>query len=109
MANGNAFAFMRLMGLEPDDCGTLAAEDLPSYAARALELMNRPALRQLELRPGTCRQSMKTVAEGNVVSIVRGPKIFEGGLSDEQVLRYASTFHSLATQAHQGGFAVSWG
>lgn len=74
MANGNAFAFMRLGGLEPDDCGTLAAEDLPSYAARALELMNRPALRQLELRPGTCRQSMKTVAEGNVISIVQGPK-----------------------------------
>lgn len=106
----NAFGFLSLMGLEPDDCGTITVEDMDALITRLLVLANRAGERaQLVSEAPPEDQRMRFVQEGNVVAVQRGPHIIGGAVTDERVLRYVTTMLDLLTQARKANYVVSWG
>lgn len=110
VSQANAAGFLVLLGLVPDDCGTIEVSDMGPLIERLTVLANRPEERVALVREAPPpMQSVGWTQEGNVATLQRGLTLIEGGVSDERVRRYASTLLALLTQARQANYCVSWG
>lgn len=110
ISNANARVFLRLLGLPEDDCGGIRRDDLPAFAMKAIELLNREGLLLASERPRSDSRSLSPHNQsGNVIELRQGPRCIDFGLSVSQLERYATTFAELVTQAYRGGYDVCWG
>ncbi len=109
VGNGNALAFLGLLGITPDHCGTIELVEMPALLQRLLKLVNDPSARSPILVPPSTHQSVRLECEGTVVAVQRNAYIISGGLGDHQVLHYATKLSQLLREAQQLGCIVSWG
>jgi hypothetical protein len=109
LANSNALAFLRLLGVEAEYCGTFTVKDQEALLPRLLLLANSADARGPAVREPSMEQTVHRSIEGNLVQLTRGARMFDCGLGDEQVQSYALRMLDLFKQAHVGGYNVSWG
>jgi hypothetical protein len=109
LANDNAQAFLALLEIPWDWCGTIAVAEFDKVIPRLLVLANSEDARQPVLRPGEQSQAVRVEQDGNLAVLRRGPRMYGGGLLDDPVQRYAQTLLALLMRAKQQGYCVSWG
>lgn len=111
LSNSNASAFLKLLGLPNEECGTIEPEQFPALRQRLLELQNDEAARAPALRPmEEAKQRVTPERREDGVTVLRvGARVIDCGLQDHQVTRYAQVMGELLAQAQQHGYEVSWG
>jgi hypothetical protein len=97
VANANARVYLRILGLDPDDLhGTIEANALPALLQRILVFRARGEAE---------RHAIESFAELNGP----GPKIYNFGLTEDQIDRVLSRLQELFAYAVDAGFDVSYG
>jgi hypothetical protein len=104
----NARPLLELVGLPPEDAGTVQAADMGPLISRLMVLTNQNSARAQAVRPGgELPRAGSTGVDGEFSP--RGPRVIDGGLEDSRLQRYVSTLLELFTQARRAGYSVSWG
>lgn len=111
-ANANARAIVvDLLGLEYDDGGLIEKDQLPEIRRRLIKALNSEKDRSRLHAPDIDHKQSFGVQgrEGNVTKIGRqGPKMYEFGRTDEQVLRYARKMLEIVEYAMKHNLVVGW-
>jgi hypothetical protein len=111
LANSNAAAMLRLMGLDDQAyCGTVVPAEFAPVIERLTRVVNDARERaSAVLAPSVSEGALRLVAEGNMVRVVRGPTVYSGGRDDDYVTRRATELLELFVAARREGFEVAWG
>lgn len=116
LANANAFAIMRMVGVAPDYCGTLAHEALTSVVRGALRALNSevtraPHLLESVVEPAQASHSA-VVNDGGQARIVQVGGRCEarwGGRDDDYLVDRARRLLDLLRFAQEQGEGITWG
>jgi len=110
----NAYALMRVVGIEPDECGTLEGASLDAAIRGCLRALNSASARSSAVRgpehiPGG-HAGMAVVQDGSVTRLQRmGAEAHIGGLSDEQVEVRVRRLLDICRKAKEAGEVSHWG
>lgn len=110
----NAWALMRVVGIEPDHGGTLGGASLDAAIRGCLRALNSASVRSSAVREAehlpAGHAGMAAVQDGSVTRLERrGPETFIGGLSDEQVEVRVRRLLDLCRKAKEAGEKIVWG
>ena len=113
LANGNAGAILRLLGIEGEDCyaGEIEASGIPAVRRRIFVLRNRQDDRSSATRD-TVEERGPTragVNEDGLACITTGPRMISFGIDDEYVLEKLNRLDALLAEAQRLGTALLWG
>jgi hypothetical protein len=108
MSNSNAYAVMQAAGIEPDYCGTIALGLIPSVLC-GIALRLNGSVREFTREPTDIRQVRVVAGEGNVLHLVRGPRMVDCGISVGYVRERLTQLQALLLLAQERGVDVHWG
>ena len=117
LSNSNAREMLRLIGLDSEElCGSMQPDEFGSVIVKLQRLLNSeearaPALKDsVELERSFGVRVASGGYGGNVVEVgYTGPRVFDGGRTDEYVKRRARDLLDLFVQARQGNYQACWG
>jgi hypothetical protein len=111
-SNANAQAIITdLLGMSFDHDGLITQDQLPEVRRRLIKALNSEKDRSRLHKDDVDHEQSFGVQgrEGNVVRIGRqGPKVYEFGRTDEQVLRYARKMLDIVEYAMKHNLVVGW-
>lgn len=109
VSNSNGFAIQEMLGLEPDDSGTIYNKDLPKIMRRLIQLKNKGSSEYTQ-EPSTSQGPMrKTQTDQGITKISRGPTMHDYGRSQGQVDRYIDELIKIIKFAQENDAHISWG
>jgi hypothetical protein len=116
LSNCNAREMLRLLGLDFEElCGSVQPTEFGPVVSHLHRLINNEATRAPALKEAAEHPRRLHVlaagerSSGNVVAVGFGPRIFEGGRSDDYLKNRASALLDLFVQARQANYQISWG
>lgn len=108
VSNSNAMYILRTLGLEPDYSGIIPNNKLPELLRKLIKLKN-DEISKYTIDPSTERRKPTTSTDSSgVTHISHGPRIYHGGVSENQVTRYLDRLISMAKFAQKHGASISW-
>lgn len=110
----NAYALFGVVGIEPEEFGTLEGASLDAAIRGCLRALNSASARSSAVRGAEYlpagHAGMAAVQDGSVTRLERrGPETFIGGLSDEQVEVRVRRFLDICRKAKEAGEKIVWG
>lgn len=108
VSNANGHAIQEMLGLPLEYDGIIKHEDLPKFIRRLIFLKNS-SIEDYTEKPTKIQGPLKVSGRlDNVTHINRGPTMFTGGRTNEQVQRYIDQLLDIFTFAQKNNAAVSW-
>lgn len=110
VSNSNGVAIAEILGMSAEDySGLIPHEQLVDVRRKLIRLKNGD-LNQFTDEPTVDQGGMRRYTDDNgMTAIGRGPKVYYGGRSNEQVMRYIDSLLALIDFCQKNNAALGWG
>lgn len=113
LSNVSAYSILRLLGLPPEDGGTIQAHEVPDVLRRVIRALNVDADRAGLVREGFDERAHAPRIEHDkttgLPTISTGCRSVSFGTTDEQTVRWLTVLQEILTYAADRELPVGWG